>query len=173
MQIIEYDGTVPEFPPDECFIAPGVMLIGRVRLESGVSLWFGSVLRGDNEWIGIGPGSNLQEGCICHTDMGYPLNVGANCVIGHRAVLHGCSIGDDCLIGIGAVVLNGAQIGDGSIIAAGALVPPGKAYPPNSLISGVPGRIRRKVTPQEVEKTTATARRYVQRAMKYKRLLTG
>ena len=173
MPLIDYEGTSPQFDREKCFVAPDAILIGRVRLAKAASVWFGSVLRGDNEWIDIGERSNLQEGVICHTDMGYPLVVGRDCVIGHRAVLHGCEIGDGCLVGIGAIILNGGQIGEGSIVAAGALVAPGKSFPPRSLIAGLPGRRIREVSSPEAARTIETAARYARKATAFRQMLAA
>ena len=140
--IYELDGIVPEIAED-CWVAPDANLIGRVVLEPGASVWFGSTLRGDNEEIRVGAGSNVQENCVFHTDPGYALRIGANCTIGHKAMLHGCVIGDGSLIGMGATVLNGARIGKGCLIGAGALVTEGKDIPDFSLVMGTPGKVVR------------------------------
>lgn len=140
--IYELDGIAPEIAED-CWVAPDANLIGRVVLEPGASVWFGSTLRGDNEEIRVGAGSNVQENCVFHTDPGYALRIGANCTIGHKAMLHGCVIGDGSLIGMGATVLNGARIGKGCLIGAGALVTEGKDIPDFSLVMGTPGKVVR------------------------------
>ena len=141
MPLYALDGTRPETAKaGDWWLAPDAHVIGRVRLAAGVGVWFGAVLRGDNEWISIGEGSNIQEGCVLHTDMGYPLTVGANCTIGHRAILHGCTIGENSLVGMGATVLNGARIGANSLVGANALVTEGKEFPDNSLIIGSPAK---------------------------------
>lgn len=151
MAIYELDGQAPELPAEgECWIAPEAVLIGRVRLSPGASVWFGAVLRGDNEWITVGPGSNVQEHCMLHTDPGHPLEIGANCTIGHGVILHGCKIGDGALIGMGATVLNGAKIGPGSLVGAGALVTEGKSFPDGSLIVGSPARAVKTMTPDQI-----------------------
>ncbi|MFN3972642.1 MAG: gamma carbonic anhydrase family protein [Gemmobacter sp.] len=136
------DGIAPELDPDT-WIAPGAHVIGRVVLEAGASIWFGAVLRGDNEEITVGAGSNIQENSVLHTDIGYPLSIGANCTIGHKAMLHGCTIGEGSLIGMGATVLNGARIGRGCLIGACALITEGKEIPDGSLVMGAPGRVVR------------------------------
>lgn len=136
------DGVTPDIHPDT-WVAPDANLIGRVVLEEGASVWFCATLRGDNEEIRVGAGSNVQENCVLHTDMGYPLVIGANCTIGHKAMLHGCTIGDGSLIGMGATVLNGARIGRGCLIGAGALVTEGKEIPDGSLVMGAPGKVVR------------------------------
>jgi carbonic anhydrase/acetyltransferase-like protein (isoleucine patch superfamily) len=136
----------PQFPSDGDFwVAPDANLIGDVILHSGASVWFGCTLRGDNESITLGAGSNLQENCVLHTDMGYPLAIGTNCTIGHKAMLHGCTIGDQTLIGMGATVLNGARVGRNCLIGAGALITEGKEIPDGSLVMGAPGRVVRQL----------------------------
>jgi len=142
----------PEFPKNSDFwVAPDANVIGKVRLMAGVSVWFGATLRGDNEWIELGTGSNVQENSVLHTDIGYPLSIGRNCTIGHNAILHGCTIGDQSLIGMGAIVLNGAQIGRNCLIGAGALITEGKIIPDNSLVVGAPGKVLRSLTEAEIE----------------------
>jgi carbonic anhydrase/acetyltransferase-like protein (isoleucine patch superfamily) len=141
MAIYALDGIRPVLPASGSFwIAPDAHVIGKVRLGPDVSIWFGTVARGDNEWIDIGEGSNLQEGVLLHTDPGFPLTIGAHCTIGHHAILHGCTIGEGSLVGMGATVLNGARIGANSLVGAGALVTEGKEFPDNSLIVGAPAR---------------------------------
>jgi carbonic anhydrase/acetyltransferase-like protein (isoleucine patch superfamily) len=140
--IYELDGVAPQIVPD-AWVAPDANLIGKVVLEARASVWFGATLRGDNEEIRVGAGSNVQENCVLHTDMGYPLIIGANCTIGHKAMLHGCIIGDGSLIGMGATVLNGAKIGKGCLIGAGALITEGKEIPDGSLVMGAPGKVVR------------------------------
>ena len=143
---------VPEFPENSDFwVAPDANVIGQVRLMAGASVWFGATLRGDNEWINLGTGSNVQENSVLHTDIGYPLSIGRNCTIGHNAILHGCTIGDQSLIGMGAIVLNGAQIGRNCLIGAGALITEGKIIPDNSLVLGAPGKVVRSLTAAEIE----------------------
>jgi len=140
------------------YVADDAQIIGDVVLAAGTSVWFGAVLRGDTERIAIGAGSNVQDGAILHADPGFPCTVGAGVVTGHGAILHGCHIGDDCLIGMGAIILNGA----------GALVPEGKEFPPGSLIMGVPGKVVRKVTAEDAEQIAAGARHYQERAHLYR-----
>ena len=143
---------IPEFPENSDFwVAPDANVIGQVRLMAGASVWFGATLRGDNEWINLGTGSNVQENSVLHTDIGYPLSIGRNCTIGHNAILHGCTIGDQSLIGMGAIVLNGAQIGRNCLIGAGALITEGKIIPDNSLVLGAPGKVVRSLTAAEIE----------------------
>ena len=162
MAIYSLDGVTPDLPPaGEYWIAPSATVIGRVRLERDASVWFGATLRGDNELILIGEGSNVQDGCVFHTDMGAPLTVGANCTIGHQAILHGCTIGDNSLIGMGACILNYAQIGKNCLIGAKALIPEGKVIPDNSLVMGAPGKVVREVTPEIAEQLARAAENYV------------
>jgi len=146
MTLHSLDGIAPELPDDgDVWIAPDANVIGRVRLATGTSVWFGATLRGDNEPIIVGAGSNLQENVVCHTDPGFPLTIGRDVTVGHRAILHGCTVHDEVLIGMGASVLNGAVIGRGSLIGAGALVPEGREIPPFSLVMGMPGRVVREL----------------------------
>ena len=146
MPIYEFDGQAPEFPGiGEYYVADTAVLIGRVRLKREASVWFGAVLRGDNEWIELGERSQIQDNCTLHTDPGFPLVIGNNCVIGHNVILHGCTIGDDCLIGMGAIMLNGSKVGRNCLVGAGSLVTEGKTFPDNSLIVGAPARVIRTV----------------------------
>ncbi|NUB43303.1 gamma carbonic anhydrase family protein [Fertoebacter nigrum] len=140
--IYALDGIAPEMHPDT-WVAPDANVIGRVVLEEGASVWFGATLRGDNEPIHVGARSNVQENCVLHTDWGYPLSIGEDCTIGHKAMLHGCTIGAGSLIGMGATVLNGARIGRGCLIGAGALITEGKEIPDGSLVMGAPGKVVR------------------------------
>ena len=140
--IFELDGVAPQIDPT-AWVAPTAVLIGNVIVGPGANIWFGAVLRGDNEPIVVGAGSNIQENSVLHTDMGFPLTIGANCTIGHKAMLHGCAIEDGCLIGMGATLLNGAKIGAGSLIGACALVTEGKEIPPGSLVMGAPAKVVR------------------------------
>jgi len=144
MTLYALDGTAPELAKDT-WIAPDANLIGRVVIEDAASVWFCSTLRGDNETITVGAGSNIQENCVLHTDMGYPLTIGQGCTIGHKVMLHGCTIGDNSLIGMGATVLNGAKIGRNCLIGAGALITEGKEIPDGSLVMGVPGKVVRSL----------------------------
>lgn len=152
MTLYALDGIAPELPADgDVWVAPDANVIGKVVLQSGASVWFGATLRGDNEQITIGAGSNVQENAVLHTDMGYPLTVGQGCTIGHKAMLHGCTIGDNSLIGMGATVLNGAQIGQNCLIGAGALITEGKVIPDNSLVMGAPGKVVRVLDAAAIE----------------------
>jgi len=149
MTLYALDGVSPELPDgDDYWIAPDANLIGDILIEDAASVWFGSTLRGDNERITVGRGSNIQESCALHTDMEFPLVIGANCTIGHKVMLHGCTIGEGSLIGMGATVLNGAQIGKGCLIGAGALITEGKVIPDGSLVMGAPGKVVRELDAQ-------------------------
>jgi carbonic anhydrase/acetyltransferase-like protein (isoleucine patch superfamily) len=170
MPIYQLGNDRPQYEDEHgVFIAPDATLIGKVRLGADVGVWFGSVLRGDNEWIDIGARTNVQEHVVMHTDMGFPLTTGRDCTIGHRAMLHGCTIGNTCLIGIGAIILNGAVIGDNSLVGAGALVTEGKQFPPNSLIVGSPARVVRTLSAEQVAMLTASAQHYVDNAKRFGR----
>ena len=163
MPVYSLDGVEPILPAaGRYWIAPDAHVIGRVRLGTDVSIWFGSVLRGDNELIDLGDRTNVQEGCMLHTDPGFPMTVGPDCTIGHHAILHGCTVGPNALIGMGATLLNGARIGTGSIVGANALVTEGKEFPDNSLIIGSPAKAVRTLDAEAVEKLRGTARHYVQ-----------
>ncbi|MFN4127636.1 gamma carbonic anhydrase family protein [Pannonibacter indicus] len=151
-----------------CWVAPTAVLIGAVRLEEGASVWFGAVLRGDNELILVGKNSNVQDGCVLHTDMGYPLTIGEGCTIGHKAILHGCTIGSNSLIGMGATVLNGAKIGRNCIVGANALIPEGKEIPDNSLVVGMPGRVARTLDAAAKEGLRKSAAGYVRNWQRFK-----
>ena len=144
------------------WLAPGATLIGDVHLHDDASIWYSAVLRADSDRIDIGSGSNVQDGSVVHADPGFPVVVGADVSVGHRAILHGCLIEDEVLIGMGAIVMNGARIGTGSLVAAGALVPEGVQIPPRSLVAGIPGKVRRDITDEEHERILATARTYRQ-----------
>jgi len=168
MPIYELDGQSPDLPADgRYYIADTAVVIGRVRLLAEASIWFGSVLRGDNEWIEVGERSNVQESCTFHTDMGFPLTIGPQCTIGHNVVLHGCTIGTNSLVGMGAIVLNGARIGRNSLVGAGALVTEGKAFPDNSLIVGSPARALRMLDEKAIGGVTGASDWYVQRWQQY------
>jgi carbonic anhydrase/acetyltransferase-like protein (isoleucine patch superfamily) len=162
MPLYALDAITPETPHDGGFwLAPDAHVIGRVRLGADVGIWFGAVLRGDNEPITVGDRSNVQEHSVLHTDIGFPLTIGRDCTIGHRAVLHGCTIGDNTLIGMGAIVLNGAVIGNNCLVGAGALVTEGKVFPDNSLIVGSPAKAIRTLDDQAISRIADSATRYV------------
>ena len=168
MPIYELDGQAPEFPADNKYwVAETAVLIGKVRLKTDASVWFGAVLRGDNEWIELGVRSQIQDNATLHTDPGFPLTIGEDCVIGHKVMLHGCTIGDNSLIGMGAIVLNGARIGNNSLVGAGALVTEGKSFPDNSLIVGSPARVIRNLDEKAVAQIRAGADIYVRRSRDY------
>jgi carbonic anhydrase/acetyltransferase-like protein (isoleucine patch superfamily) len=162
MPIYALDGSEPVLPPaDQVWIAPDANVIGKVALEPYVGVWFAAQLRGDNEWIRIGPRTNIQEGCVLHTDIGFPLTVDADCTIGHRAILHGCQIGPGSLIGMGATILNGAKIGAHCLVGANALVTEGKAFPEYSLIVGSPAKVLRVLSQKAAQDLIESAARYV------------
>ncbi len=160
------DGVAPQVA-ETAWIAPGAHVLGRVVLEEKTSVWFGCTLRGDNEEIRIGAGSNVQENCVMHTDMGYPLVIGAGCTIGHKAMLHGCVLGENTLIGMGATVLNGARIGKNCLIGAGALITEGKEIPDGSLVMGSPGRVVRALDEAAIEGLRTSARHYQENAARF------
>ncbi|OAF19924.1 gamma carbonic anhydrase family protein [Bradyrhizobium neotropicale] len=162
MAIYELDGQAPDLPADgNYFIAETATVIGRVRLKPGASVWFGAVLRGDNEWIEIGEGSNVQDGSTCHTDLGFPLHIGKNCTVGHNVILHGCTIEDGALVGMGSIVMNGAKIGRDSIVGAGSVITEGKEFPERSLIIGSPARVIRTLDDTQVQRMGSAAKFYV------------
>jgi carbonic anhydrase/acetyltransferase-like protein (isoleucine patch superfamily) len=170
MAIYELDGQAPELPDDgNCFIAESATVIGRVRLASAVTIWFGAVLRGDNDLIEIGAGSNVQDNVTCHVDPGFPLRIGENCTIGHNAIVHGCTIEDGALIGMGSIVMNGARVGRGSVVGAGAVITEGKEFPEYSLIIGAPARVVRTLDPAQVEKMGGAARSYIAKGPHYRK----
>lgn len=165
--IYALDGIAPDVAAD-AFVAAEATLIGKVVIGAGASVWFGAVLRGDNEEIRLGAGSNIQENCVLHTDMGFPLTIGADCTIGHKAMLHGCTIGDGSLIGMGATVLNGARIGRGCLIGAGALITEGKEIPDGSLVLGAPGRVVRELDEAARDRLLWSARHYRENAARFR-----
>lgn len=165
--IYALDDFHPEIDPDS-WVAPGAHVMGKIALEAGASIWFGAVLRGDNELIRIGQGSNVQENSVLHTDMGYPLTVGKNCTIGHAAILHGCSIGDGSLVGMGATILNGAKIGKGCLIGAGALITEGKEIPDGSLVMGSPGKVVRQLDADGIARLIKSAEGYAANMRRFK-----
>ncbi|WP_420342781.1 gamma carbonic anhydrase family protein [Paenirhodobacter sp.] len=166
--IYELDGIAPVLGQG-AWVAPDANLIGKVVLEDAASVWFGATLRGDNEEIRVGRGSNIQENVICHTDMGYPLVIGPDCTIGHKAMLHGCIIGAGTLIGMGATVLNGARIGAGCLIGAGALITEGKEIPDGSLVMGAPGKVVRVLDAEARERLLKSAAHYRANAARFAR----
>ncbi len=164
--LYELDGVAPDIN-EEAWIAPGCHLIGKVSVMALASVWFGTTIRGDNERITIGTGSNVQENSVMHTDIGFPLNIGRNCTIGHKAMLHGCTIGANSLIGMGATVLNGAVIGENCLIGAGALITEGKVIPDGSLVMGI-GKIVRELDAAAIQGLTASALHYQENAARYR-----
>ncbi|WP_022722149.1 gamma carbonic anhydrase family protein [Rhodopseudomonas sp. B29] len=168
MAIYELDGHKPDLPADgDYFIAETASVIGKVRLKAQASVWFGAVLRGDNEWIEIGEGSNIQDGATCHTDPGFPLTIGKGCTVGHNVILHGCTLEDSVLIGMGAIVMNGAKLARGCVVGAGAVVTEGKSFPENSLIIGAPAKVARTLEPHQVTAMLAGAGFYVANGKRY------
>jgi carbonic anhydrase/acetyltransferase-like protein (isoleucine patch superfamily) len=167
MPLYRLRGDAPQVPAT-AFVAPEATLIGKVRLGEGTGIWFGAVLRGDNELVSVGAGSNVQEGVVLHTDLGFPLTIGANVTIGHQAMLHGCTIGDGSLIGIQAVVMNGAVIGRECLIGAGAIVTEGKQFPDRSLILGAPAKVVRPLTEKEIAGLAESAADYARKRDRYK-----
>ncbi len=169
MTLYALDGQRPQTPEDgDYWVAPGAHVIGDVILGSATSVWFGSTLRGDNEVIHIGAGTNVQENTVMHTDMGFPLVIGKGCTIGHKAMLHGCILGDNTLIGMGATILNGAKIGHNCLIGAGALITEGKEIPDGSLVMGVPGKVVRALDEAAINGLRGSARHYQERMRKFR-----
>lgn len=165
--IYALDDIAPQIDPT-AWVAPDANVIGKIVLEAGSSVWFGATLRGDNEEIRLGANSNIQENCVLHTDMGYPLVIGANCTIGHKAMLHGCTIGEGSLIGMGATILNGAKIGRGCLIGAGALVTEGKEIPDGSLVMGAPGKVVRTLDAAAQARLIQSAESYRDNARRFR-----
>ena len=167
MPLYALDGIAPQIDPDVGWIAPTAVLVGDVSVGAEAGIWFGVVARGDIESITIGARSNVQENCVLHTDTGYPLVIGNNVTIGHGAIVHGCSIGDNSLIGMGATVLNGAKIGRNCLIGANALVTEHKVIPDNSMVLGAPAKIVRQIDDEGVASLAASAERYVRNARRF------
>ena len=167
----EIDGLAPFCEDESVWVAPNAAVMGNVRMASASSVWFGATLRGDNEPMNIGTRSNIQDGSVLHSDDGYPLTIGAGVTVGHMVMLHGCTIGDDCLIGIGSVILNGAKIGKESIVGARSLVTEGKEFPEGVLIIGSPARVSRPLTEQERQMIRISADIYVKNAEKFTKQL--
>ena len=173
MPVYELEGIAPELPPDDAYwIAPNATLIGRVRLLKNASVWFGAVLRGDNDWIVVGENSNVQDNSVIHADPGQPATIGANITVGHRVVLHSATIGDNSLIGMGSTLLNGSRIGRNCLIGANTLIPEGKEIPDNSLAIGTPGRVVRPLTEPQVAMLRASAEVYVHNYRRFRDALT-
>ncbi len=167
MPLYALEGINPQLPDGPCFIAPNASVIGRVILGEDVGIWFGAVLRGDNEPMTIGARTNIQDNAVCHSDAGFPLTVGEGCTIGHRAMLHGCTIGDNTLVGMGATILNGAKIGRNCLIGACALITEGKEIPDNSLVVGAPGKVIRELDADGIERLRRSAAGYVANARRF------
>jgi carbonic anhydrase/acetyltransferase-like protein (isoleucine patch superfamily) len=170
MPIFSIDGIKPEFPEDNAYwIAPSAVLIGRVRMKRDSSIWFGAVLRADDDVIEIGERSNVQDGAVLHVDPGYPMTIGDGCTIAHQTMLHGCTIGSNSLVGMCATILNGARIGRNCLIGANSLIPEGKVIPDNSLVMGSPGKVVRQIDEAGVRELTQFCTHYVNRWRRYVR----
>ncbi|MBI5264438.1 MAG: gamma carbonic anhydrase family protein [Bradyrhizobium sp.] len=170
MAIYELDGQRPDLPADgNYFIADTAAVIGKVRLKPGASVWFGAVVRGDNEWIEIGEGANVQDNATCHTDPGFPLTIGKNCTVGHNVILHGCTLEDGALVGMGSIIMNGARIGRDSIVGAGAVITEGKEFPERSLIIGAPARVIRSLDSEQIERMSGAAMSYIMKGPHYRK----
>src|ERR1700743_1304876 len=170
MAIYELDGQSPELPADgNYFIADTATVIGRVRLLNSASVWFGAVLRGDNEWIEVGEGSNVQDNSTCHTDKGFPLTIGKDCTVGHNVILHGCTLEDGALVGMGSIIMNGAKIGRSSIVGAGSVITEGKQFPEHSLIIGAPARLIRSMYAAKIAKMGSAAQFYAGNGPRFKK----
>ena len=168
MSVYNLGEVAPQLPKeDEYWIAPNAAVIGRVILKKNASVWFGATIRGDNDPITIGENSNVQDGSVLHTDTGYPLTIGANVTVGHKVMLHGCTIGDGSLIGLQSVVLNGAKIGRNCLVGAGSLVTEGKEFPDGVLIVGRPAKVVRELTPEQIANLQLSADHYVQQAQRH------
>ncbi|WP_137895942.1 gamma carbonic anhydrase family protein [Ramlibacter sp. 2FC] len=167
MAIYELDGVAPRVA-ETAWVADSAQVMGKVTLGEGSSVWFGAVLRGDSDSLTVGRGSNVQDGSVLHADAGEPLTVGENVTVGHKVMLHGCTIGDESLIGIGAVVLNGARIGKNCLVGAGALVTEGKEFPDGSMIIGSPAKAVRQLTPEQIEGLRRSARHYSENARRFR-----
>lgn len=169
MPLYELDGVRPKTPSSGLFwVADSAAVIGRATLGEDTGIWFNAVIRADNEPIEIGAHTNVQENCVLHVDPGFPITIGESCTIGHKVVLHGCTIGRGCLIGMGAIILNGASIGDEALIGAGAIVTEGKEIPPRSLVIGAPGKVVRQLTDDEVNRIQRSAETYSKRWKQYR-----
>jgi len=167
MAVYQLDDRIPQIDPS-AWVAESGQVMGGVTMEANASVWFGATVRGDTEHITIGEGSNVQDGSVLHADYGTPLTVGKNVTVGHMVVLHGCTIGDESLIGIGAVVLNGAKIGKNCLVGAGSLVTEGKEFPDGSMIMGTPAKVVRQLTPEQIQGLRESAKRYIENAHRYK-----
>ncbi|HEY5981208.1 MAG TPA: gamma carbonic anhydrase family protein [Microlunatus sp.] len=169
--VLPYDGVQPTIHPD-AWLAPTAAVIGNAMIDSRASLFYGAVVRADMDRVVLGAGSNLQDNVVVHTDYGFPTFIGAGVSVGHAAVVHGCTVEDDCLIGMNATVLNGARVGAGSLVAAGTVVLEGTVIPPRSLVAGVPGKVRRPLTDAEFDRVVANAQIYLELSARH-RQITG
>jgi carbonic anhydrase/acetyltransferase-like protein (isoleucine patch superfamily) len=167
MSLYTLGSHTPHLPRGFCWIAPNAAVVGRVSIGEEASVWFGAAVRGDVEDVAIGTGSNVQDNAVLHADPGFPLRIGSKCTIGHAAIVHGCSIGDNTLIGMGTTVLNGAKIGSNCLIGANALVTEGKVIPDGWLVIGAPGKVVRQLTPDEIMGLTRSADHYIHNARKF------
>jgi len=167
MAVYQLDDHIPQIAPS-AWVADSAQVLGAVTLEADASIWFGATVRGDTEHITVGEGANIQDGSVLHADHGMPLRVGKHVTVGHMVMLHGCTIGDESLIGIGAVVLNGAKIGRNCLVGAGSLVTEGKEFPDGSMIMGTPAKVVRPLSPQQIEGLRQSARHYVENARRFK-----
>ena len=167
MAIYQLDEFTPRIA-DSAWVADSARVIGNVELAEDSSVWFGAVLRGDTEPLRVGKGSNVQDGSVIHADVGYPVTLGENVTVGHQVTLHGCTVGDGSLIGIRAVVMNGAKIGRHCLVGAGSLVTEGKEFPDGSLIMGIPAKVVRQLTPEQIETLKRSGRNYVKNALRFK-----
>jgi carbonic anhydrase/acetyltransferase-like protein (isoleucine patch superfamily) len=167
MAIYSLGDIAPDIDPS-VWVADSACVIGNVRLDADASIWYGAVLRGDNDLIHVGRGSNVQDASVLHTDRGMPLTLGKDVTIGHNVMLHSCTIGDGSLVGIGAVVLNGARIGAQCLVAAGAVVTEGKEFPDRSLIMGSPAKVVREISPEQAQRIAMGARHYVDNAARHR-----
>ena len=167
MAIYQLGDAVPRIHPS-AWVADNATVIGRVELGEGASVWYGSVLRGDNDWMLVGKNSNIQDGSVLHTDAGVPLTIGEGVTVGHQVMMHGCTVGDHSLIGIQSVLLNGCRIGNHCIVGAGAVVTEGKEFPDGSLILGSPAKVVRQLTPEQIERLRWSAAHYVANAQRHR-----
>ena len=170
MAIYELDGVAPQVHT-QAWVAPSAQVMGQVSVGAGASIWFGTVVRGDTERITIGADSNIQDASVLHADAGQPLVIGERVTVGHQAMLHGCTVGDESLIGIGAIVLNGAKIGKNCLVGAGALVTEGKEFPDGSMILGSPAKVVRQLTPEQIKGLRQSAQHYIDNARKFRATL--
>jgi carbonic anhydrase/acetyltransferase-like protein (isoleucine patch superfamily) len=167
MAVYQLDDHKPQIAPS-AWVADNAQVMGAVTMEADASVWFGATVRGDTEHITIGEGANIQDGSVLHADHGMPLKVGKHVTVGHMVMLHGCTIGDESLIGIGAVVLNGAKIGKNCLVGAGSLVTEGKEFPDGSMIMGTPAKVVRQLTPEQIQGLRQSAKHYIENAHRFK-----